>query len=408
MTDIHVRGACPSLPAPMETGDGLLVRLIVNAPVPLDAFIGLCDAARTHGNGTMEVSARGSLQVRGLTPLSAPRFALALATLDIEINDGVPVLADPLPGDPASLIDVNDIAAQLRVAIIEARLALAPKVSVVVDGGGRVDLDAIAADIRLRAIANAAGPKFELALAGDAGTATPIAMIEIEDAIGEVLALLKAIAARGEDARASDLVQPRDGRPRVTPRQSKRAHPIGQHPLKANIFALGLGLAFGHADADALIALARIAKENGADWVRPAPGRALLFGPLGASQAEAMRVVAESLDFIVDASDPRRRIAACPGAPSCAHGLIATRALAAEIARHLSLPGDGIAVHVSGCAKGCAHPKPAPFTIVGAEQGCGVVRDGSARDEPAEYADPADLAALLDRIATKTREAVHA
>jgi precorrin-3B synthase len=407
MTEVHVRGACPSLPAPMETGDGLLVRLIVNAPIPLDAFIGLCDAARMHGNGTIEVSARGSLQVRGLTPLSAPRFAAALAVLDIAINDGVPVLADPLPGDPASLIDANDLAAELRAAIAEARLALAPKVSVVVDCGGRVDLDAIAADIRLRAIMSAAGPKFELALAGDAATATPIAVVKIEDAIAEVLALLKAIAARGADARASNLVQPRDGRPRTAPRQSRRAHPIGRHLLKGNVFALGLGLAFGHADA-ALGALARIAKENGARWVRPAPDRALLFGPLGASEAETMRVVAERLGFVTDASDPRRRIAACPGAPFCAHGLIAARALAAELARHVSLSGDGIAVHVSGCAKGCAHPRPAPFTIVGGEQGCGIVRDGSARDEPAEYADPADLTLLLDRIATKTREVVHA
>jgi precorrin-3B synthase len=407
MTEVHVRGACPSLPAPMETGDGLLVRLFVNAPIPLDAFIGLCAAAQQHGNGTMEVSARGSLQVRGLTPLSAPRFAAALAALDIAINDGVPVLADPLPGDPAALIEADVFAAQLRAAIAEARLALAPKVSVVVDGGGRVDLDAIAADIRLRTTVSDEGPKFELALAGDAATATPIAMIAIEDAIGEVLALLKAIAAQGEDARASDLVTSRAGRPRASSRP-KRAHPIGRHPLKGDALALGLGLAFGHADADALIALARIAKENDADWVRPAPDRALLFGPLGAGQAETTRVAAERLGFITEVSDPRRRIAACPGAPFCAHGLIASRALAAELARHLSPFGAGIAVHVSGCAKGCAHPQAAPFTIVGGEQGCGIVREGSARDEPSEYADPADLAALLDRLTTTTREAVHA
>jgi precorrin-3B synthase len=407
MTEVHVRGACPTLPAPMATGDGLLVRLVFDAPIPLDAFIGLCDAARTHGNGTMEVSARGSLQVRGLTPLSAPRFAAALATLGVEINDGVPVLADLLPDDPAaSLIDANGLAAQLRAAIAEARLALAPKVSVVVDGGGSVDLDAIAADIRLRAVMSDVGPKFELALAGDAATATPIAMIATEDAVDEVLVLLKAIAARGADARASDLATSYAGRPRAALRQSQRAHPIGGHPLKGNLFAFGLGLAFGHAAADALIALAPIAKENGADWVRPAPDRALLFGPLGAGGAEAFRVAAERVGFVTDASDPRRRIAACPGSPFCAHGLIAARALAAELARHVSLFGDGIAVHVSGCAKGCAHPRAAPFTVVGAEQGCGIVRDGSARDEPADYADPADLAALLDRIAA--REAVHA
>jgi precorrin-3B synthase len=406
MTAVHVRRACPSLPAPMETGDGLLVRLVVNAPIPLDAFIDLCAAARTHGNGTVEVSARGNLQVRGLTPLSAPGFAAALAALDIEINDGVPVLADPLPDDPASLIDANRLAAQLRAAIIEARLTLAPKVSVLVDGGGRVDLDAIAADIRLRATMGDKGPKFELALAGDAVTAAPVAMIAVEDAIDAVLALLRDIAAQGEDARASDLAKSRAGVPRVAPRQSKRAHPIGRHPLIGDGFALGLGLAFGHADADALIALARIA--NGASWVRLAPDRALLFGPLDEDTAEATRVATGRLGFITDASDSRRRIAACPGAPFCAHGLIAARALAAELARHVSLPGDGIAVHVSGCAKGCAHPRLAPFTLVGAEQGCGIVRDGSARDQPTDYADPADLAALLDRIATKTPEAVHA
>jgi precorrin-3B synthase len=108
----------------------------------------------------------------------------------------------------------------------------------------------------------------------------------------------------------------------------------------------------------------------------------------------------------VEASDPRRRITACPGAPLCAHGLIAARALAADLARHVSLPGDGIALHVSGCAKGCAHPKQVPLTIVGTAQGCGIVREGSARDAPTAYADPADLADLLARISG--REAVHA
>jgi precorrin-3B synthase len=406
MTGVHVRGACPSLPVPMETGDGLLVRLIVTAPIKLDDFIGLSAAARTHGNGTIEVSGRGSLQVRGLTPLSAPRLAAALGAFDVAIGDGVPVLADPLPDDPASLLDANRLAAQLRAAIADARLTLAPKVSVVVDGGGRVDLDAVAADVRLRAIVSDDGPKFELALAGNADTALPVAVIAIEDAVVEVIALLEAIAALGTTARASDLAAPRALRPRAAPRQ--RFHPIGRHPLKENAFALGLGLAFGHADAEALIALARAAAENGASFVRPAPDRTLLIGPLDGRAAETLRVTAERLGFVADASDPRRRIAACPGAPFCAHGLIASRALAAALAPLLSLPGAGIGVHVSGCAKGCAHAKAVPVTLVGTEQGCGIVRDGAARDVPSEYADPADLALLLERIALKTREAVHA
>jgi precorrin-3B synthase len=85
MTVPHARGACPRLAKPMQTGDGLLARLVTAGPIPLDAFIGLCAAAQEHGNGMMEISSRGSLQVRGLTPVSAPLFASAVAGLDIEL-----------------------------------------------------------------------------------------------------------------------------------------------------------------------------------------------------------------------------------------------------------------------------------------------------------------------------------
>src|SRR5260370_38559214 len=86
------RGICPGLSVPMPTGDGLLVRLMPAAPVPPDALAGFCEAARRHGNGTIEISARGSLQVRGLTPRSAPLFASAVAELGIATHEGVPVI----------------------------------------------------------------------------------------------------------------------------------------------------------------------------------------------------------------------------------------------------------------------------------------------------------------------------
>jgi precorrin-3B synthase len=111
-----------------------------------------------------------------------------------------------------------------------------------------------------------------------------------------------------------------------------------------------------------------------------------------------MRIEARRLDFAVDPSDGRRRIVACPGAPSCASGLIAARTVAAEIAKSLELPGRGVAVHVSGCAKGCAHPAAARFTIIGTARGCGVVCDGTARATPSSYTDPARLAEEIDRI----------
>src|SRR5215470_19872147 len=131
MNTPRFRGACPGLSVPMPTGDGLLVRLRPTAPIPLDAMVGFCEAARRHGNGIIEISARGSLQVRGLTPRAAPLFASAIAELGIAVHEGVPVIAG---FDLVSRVSTADVAAELRGAMEKVRLALSPKISVVVDG----------------------------------------------------------------------------------------------------------------------------------------------------------------------------------------------------------------------------------------------------------------------------------
>jgi precorrin-3B synthase len=132
------RGACPGLSAPMPTGDGLLVRLLPIGTIPLAAFAQLCAAARREGNGIVEVTGRGSIQVRGLNAGSAPRFADAVAALGIAAGDGVLVLSNALAGlDAEEILDASALAADLRRALTRTSLTarLAPKVSVAVDGG---------------------------------------------------------------------------------------------------------------------------------------------------------------------------------------------------------------------------------------------------------------------------------
>jgi precorrin-3B synthase len=416
MTSPFARGACPRLSEPMQTGDGLLARMVIAEPIPLDAFAALCEAAREHGNGVMEISARGSLQVRGLAAQSAPLFAASVISLGIDLCDGVPVIASPLRDEPAALIDADALAADLRRVIAEMGLVLAPKVSVIVDGGGALHLDSLIADIRLCAVRTAIGPMLHVALAGDAGSAVPLGLVAPSAAAHVVRELLAVIAALGPEARAADLLRAEGARAvraglgaRLAPashlRARKAAEPVGLHRLNGGVNALGVGLAFGHAHADVQIALAELAKTNAAHWVRPAPGRALLLGPFDELHAFTVRQAADQLGFVTDASDPRRRIVACPGAPFCASGLIAARALAAELAGHL--PAALPLVHVSGCAKGCAHPGTAPLTIAGTSQGCGVVRDGMARDAPETYVAAGDLPTALARL-TEPVEAIHA
>jgi precorrin-3B synthase len=410
----HRRGACPGLSAPMLTGDGLIVRLMPAQPIALEAFAAVCAAARAHGNGTMEVTARGSLQVRGLTPRSAPLFASAVGALDIAAIEGVPVIADPLADDPGTIIDACGLAATLRRAIARAGLSLAPKVSVVIDGGSRLHLDALSADVRLRAIGSPELPRLHVAIGGDAASATLLGSTAPAAVVGVVVRLLGVIAAQGREARAVDILRDSgiaafrsavnvDAAPDLLPRPGAEA--IGRHPLRTRRVAVGIAPAFGHAHADALAQLAQLCTEYGVGTLRPAPGRALLLLGVAENDADALASAAEGLGFIVRADDPRRRVAACPGQPACASGLIPARALAAEIARHL--PPGCDTVHISGCAKGCAHPAPAALTVVGTAHGCGIVRHGPAHATPGYHVDPADLATEIARIAGETSEAVH-
>lgn len=409
MSTSLVRGACPSLRAPLQTGDGLLARLLPAGPITLKSLAGLCAAAQTHGNGTMEVSARGSIQIRGLTPASAPLFTAAVSALGIDISDGVPVIADPLGDEPSALIDAAALARELRQAIAAARLTLAPKISVIVDGGGKFHLDALAADIRVRAITGADGPLLHLALAGDGALAAPLGVVAPDEACHAVLSLLALIAAHGPEARATDVL--RHGgitafqhavKTRIaledSPLPRLPTETVGTHCLRGDLYALGIGLAFGHVQAPTLSPLTEIARAHGALWARPAPDRALLLGPFTRPKVKTIRDEARRLGFAVDATDLRRRIIACPGAPACASGLIASREIAAALARELPLSGDGIALHVSGCAKGCAHPTPTPLTIVGTAHGAGIICCGTARATPSTYTDAAGLVEEIDRL----------
>ena len=395
MSAPRIRGACPGLSAPMPTGDGLLVRLTPKGPIDPAAFIAFCALARQHGNGVMEITARGNIQVRGLTAQSAPLFAAAVKELDIASASPVPLIMDPLPDDPDALVDAGTIGAALAAAIHRYRLRLAPKFSVAIDGGGRLHLDAIPADVRLRAVSAPDGPLLDIAFGGDARSAIPYGTVPAEGVADVAAGLLNMIAngrsaeLAGIDAVVADFFEKRPARP--TPPARPPAEPIGLHPLRDGMLALGVALAFGQADCEALSQLACVARDHGARAVRPTVGRSLLLVGLTQENAERVAAAAHQLGFITRADDPRRRIAACAGKPACASGLLETRALATAIAPRLPAHTGGINLHISGCSKGCAHAAPAALTVVGDARGVGLVRNGSAAATPLRHLGPDNL-----------------
>jgi len=134
--------------------------------------------------------------------------------------------------------------------------------------------------------------------------------------------------------------------------------------------ATGIGqlvaLEFGQISAETLAALAGIAP------IRVTPWRMLLL--------EGGTKTPDLPGLIHDARDARLRIDTCTGAPGCPQALSATRDLARALAAHLR-PGQHL--HISGCAKGCAHPGPAPLTLTATgPDRFDLVREARAGDAP--------------------------
>jgi precorrin-3B synthase len=226
-----------------------------------------------------------------------------------------------------------------------------------------------------------------------------------------VARLLETMAHHGPQARAHDLIR-RHGpdvlRAAVAdwlietagPAPRPRSEPIGTHPLRDERLGLGIGLAFGHTDADAFESLIEAARRAGALGLRTAPGRALLIIGVASETAPALAAYAEGLGFITRPDDPRRNIVACAGAPICASAEIPARTLAPLISRAAAALLDGsLTVHLSGCPKGCAHPGACALTIVGEPNGCGLIVDGRARDQPVATMSASALPSSLERIA---------
>jgi precorrin-3B synthase len=397
----NVRGTCPTVASPMQTGDGLLARIIPNESISVEKLCVLCDASESHGNGIMEITQRGSLQVRGLTEASAPAFADTVETLGIGADNRPPLLTSPLFGlDAGESFDPTPLLSQLSAAIHRDRpdlVALGPKVSVLVDGGGNLHLDAVSADVRIEARSNFL---FKLSLAGDARTASFVGYVSMNRVVASVEDLLRLIASSGPAARARDLVAGlRLGKaPDVT---RPPCESIGAFPLKDGTFATGFGLPFGHTTAPALRRFVQSAGALGAQGLRAAPDRALLAIGLSLTAAEKLRETAAMEGFVVDANDPRRHVIACAGTPACASGRLPTRELAPEVARAAGLlVGTSHVVHLSGCSKGCAHAGPAAVTIVGPDR---IVVNGRAGDTPRATVSSAGLIADIERLCSKLR-----
>ncbi len=424
-----IRGWCPSLFEPMQSGDGLLVRVKPRVG-GLDAgtLRGIADASARFGNGVLNLTGRANLQLRGLTEATLPGLAAALLALGAADADPAAerrrnLVTSPLAGDdprlaPATLGVARALeagfAAMPRDPARPAAAAANPldslpgKFGFLVDGGGTPGLGLVRADIALRCSPDA----WTVALDGG----TRVLTIHPDEAAAAALSLARAFAALcpapadargtappGHAPRMRDLVLARgeaaifaaaglpapDPAPRPPAGQGSRpartdAPPdVGpqRHP-GTDRGTLSAAAAFGQVDAAALHALAALAERLGDGRVRLSPWRTLLVAGVAARDLPRLADACAALGLIVSDGDPRLSITTCPGRPACRSGEADTRRDATALAALLGPCGPHAPIHLSGCAKGCAHPGPAPLTLVGEPGGYGMLRNARASAPP--------------------------
>ncbi len=392
----------------MRTGDGFLARLPPLARALSPAELGaIAEAARAHGNGLVEISKRGNLQLRGLPSADAVALTADLAAAGLDLAEGLPISSDPLADLSAGTPDPVPIIAAVHAGLAQFGVGarLAPKVALVLDLGTPTAPTGVAADLRLAY----RGDRVHLGLGGTHSSARWIGTVPADEGVAAALAILGALADFGPEARLAGSSGRRDADAAIAATVENlrpAAEPLPPPPIAAvgpiaglGAVAGGLALPFGQAEAVALSALARAAGDAGIQRFAPAPDRRLLFAG-SASAVDATLMAAAELGFITEPSDPRRFLFACIGSDGCASGRYPARALAKAAAAPLSPWLDGsLTLHFSGCAKGCAHPEPAALTLSGIDKDAELVLDGRARDGGIGFASPEKLVERLAALA---------
>jgi len=430
------RGACPGVLAPMQVGDGFLLRVRVPAGVlPANHAQRIAELGERYGNGMIDLSQRGNLQLRGiaadlLEPVTDALRGMGYVSDDAASEAVRNVLCSPTAGlDPTALMDVRGVARTLDARLAEdaALHRLPPKFGWLVCGGGIGHLADSSTDVRFDVV-NA--EQFRVSLGGTLAMAAPLGLCRVEDVADVASALGRAflelrtsfpepprrmaglVAAIGIDLFEKGLspaLSPLPPTERIKVRGKHLMDVFGStEPPHPNLLPRGekgsrvevapafltTAFPFGRLTAATLSALASTCAE-----IRITPWRALI---LVAPSADA-EAAAKAHGAILSHTDRRLKLTACSGAGGCDVGTTDTHATALAIAERAGPLLDHIRmVHVSGCAKGCAHPAIADVTLTARDGVYDVALNAKAGDAtPYTGLSPADAVARVADLLTE-------
>jgi precorrin-3B synthase len=326
----------------------------------------LAAASGELGDGNLELTSRGNVQIRALRP-GAPQ-TLSDRLYDAGLLPSIThervrnILASPLSGlDEHSLYDVLPLAAELdHLLCAQAGLAELPGRFLFALDDGRGDLSALGADVAVRVLPG--GTKAALLLGGQLGGA----QVRLEEVPSVMVAAAEAFLAErteqeSEAWRLAELTEgpaqiykrlglPQPAATELNPAPSPTVV-AGLHQQTDGRIALVVTVPLGSLSAEQAAVLAEIA-DLGNGQIRVTPWRSVVLGGLVAVEEVVPRL--ESAGLVVEPESPWNGVTACAGKPGCAKALADVRADAREATSRIH-PGRKT-VHWSGCERRCGRP----------------------------------------------------
>ncbi|MFD8481120.1 hypothetical protein [Kitasatospora sp. NPDC059673] len=370
--------ACPGALRLHPAEDGHLARLrLPGGYLTHRQILALADAADALGDGEVEITSRGNLQLRGLREQCATDLAERLRTVGLLPSDTHErvrnIVASPLSGlDGRGCLDldlpgwVREVDASLCAAPWAARLS--GKFLFALDDG-RGDTAALSADVTLIAI----GDGRALLRLGRARHATTVDH-PVSAALDAARHFLDLAAGRAWHLREVQDELPVGDVP--LPRFAGERPALGAVPGGG----VSVGLRFGRATsaqwrllADVLASAGGGAGNDGPS-VRLTPWRGVVVPGAGADWLPRLA----DAGFRVESGGPWEGVSACTGLPGCGKALADVRAQAARAIA--AVPVEGLPVHWSGCERRCGHPAGRWVDVLATATGYRIAVDGRGRE----------------------------
>ncbi|GFG75792.1 precorrin-3B synthase [Mycobacterium botniense] len=352
-----------------QAADGALVRIRLPGGVLTAAQLAvLARVADRFGAATLELTARGNLQIRRVDDTAAVAHAIDRAgLLPSATHERVRnIVASPLSGRVGGRADVRGWVRELDAAIrAEPRLAALPGRFWFSIDDGRADVAGLGADLGVHLLDDAVA----LLVAGR-DTGLRLSATEVVPTLVELA--VRFLEVRENAWRISeldDLSALLPGvEPGATPFRPVTTPPLGLLHQDDGRIALGAAVPLG--------ILRSTVAQSLATFDAPlvvTPWRSVLLCDLDESRAGAALRVLDAAGLVFDETSAWLRVSACTGSPGCAHSAADVRADAAAAARTADSTGHR---HFVGCARACGSP-PVGQVLVATAEGYRLLRDAA-------------------------------